>query len=61
MIEEIIKFGASGGAKVLELFVHEDNALAIALYTRAGFEFLPGQVFIDKETGDRYPEMVRGM
>jgi ribosomal protein S18 acetylase RimI-like enzyme len=61
MLRDILSFGASGGAKVIELFVHEENAAAIALYEKAGFEFLPGQVYVDEETGDRYPAMVRGV
>ncbi|MGH8009518.1 MAG: GNAT family N-acetyltransferase [Candidatus Binatia bacterium] len=61
MLEAIIQFAASGGARVIELFVHEENAPAISLYQRAGFEFLPGQVYVDQETGDRYPAMVRGV
>ena len=61
MLEAIVRFGASGGARVIELFVHEENQQAISVYQRAGFEFLPGQVFVDPETGERYPAMVRGV
>lgn len=58
MLEELKRFGASGGAKVIELFVHEHNAQAISLYEKHGFEPLQGQVWRDPDTGDRYPEMI---
>jgi ribosomal protein S18 acetylase RimI-like enzyme len=61
MLAEIVRIAADGGAKVIELFVHEANHPAIAMYRTAGFEFLPGQVYVDPETRDRYPAMVRGV
>lgn len=61
MLSEIVRFANDGGGKVIELFVHEANHAAITLYQAAGFEFLPGQVYVDPTTKDRYPEMVRGV
>lgn len=61
MLDAIVQFAASGEARVIELFVHEENLPAISLYRKAGFEFLRGQVYVDQETGDRYPAMVRGV
>ena len=58
MLKELKRFGTSGGAKVIELFVHERNVQAMGLYEKQGFKPLPGLVYVDPDTGDRYPEMI---